>query len=218
MSRTLGSLLRAAAVWLVVSAASTTAAAAAPPTWTAARSAAGSHAVGELVVAICTTALALALAWLWLVTTTTVLGLLHGRAMTGGATRRLVLLACGVAVAAGSSVPALAAGGDGRELLAGLALPERAVAPPPARRPTVEPTTRSSTGDAYVVRPGDSLSSIALARPGSGSLEERWRAIWRANRDVVGDDPDLILPGQSLRLPRTTSGTTPSTQQDGDRS
>ena len=86
--------------------------------------------------------------------------------------------------------------------------------------PVVHRTAATAPADAdtYVVRPGDSLSSIALAHPGTGSLDERWRAIWWANRDVVGDDPDLILPGQALRLPGTTSGTTPSTHQDGDRS
>ena len=214
MSRTLGSPLRPLAVWLVVSTACVAAAAAVPPAWTAARAGSGSAAVDDLVVATCTTGLALGLGWLWLVTTTTVLDLLRGRVASGGATRRLVLLACGVAVLAGTSVPALAAGGDGRDLLAGLSLPERAVAPAAHHHSPVEATSHPSPRDTYVVRPGDSLSSIALAHPGAGSLDERWRAIWRANRDVVGDDPDLILPGQALRLPGPTS----STQQDGDRS
>ena len=51
------------------------------------------------------------------------------------------------------------------------------------------------------VEAGDSLWSIALAHPDGESVDRRWRAIWRANRDVVGHDPDLILPGQALRLP-----------------
>ncbi len=214
MSRTFGSPLRPCLVWLLVSGAAAAAVVSVPAAWTAARSTSGASAVSELVVATCATGLALALTWLWLVTTTTVLGILRGRTAASGATRRLVLLACGVAVAAGTSVAAHASGGDGRELLVGLSLPERAVAPAHHRRAPVEPPTQSSPGLTYVVRAGDSLSSIALAHPGAGSLEDRWRAIWRANRDVVGDDPDLILPGQALRLP----GTTPSTQQDGDRS
>ena len=204
MSRILGSL-RPLLVWLLVSAAAATGLVSVPAAWTAAGSASGATAGSDLVVATCATGLALALTWLWLVTTTTLLGVLRGRTTGRGATRRLVLLACGVAVAAGTALPAHASGGDGRELLVGLSLPERAVAPA---------AHHSSPGDTYVVRPGDSLSSIALAHPGTGSLEDRWRAIWRANRDVVGDDPDLILPGQALRLPDTT----PGTQQDGDRS
>lgn len=204
MSRILGSSLRPFLVWLLVSAAAAAAGVSVPAAWTAAGSASSASAVSDLVVATCATGLALALTWLWLVTTTTVLGVLRGRTTASGATRRLILLACGVAVAAGTGLPAHASGGDGRELLVGLSLPERAVAP----------AHHASPGDTYVVRPGDSLSSIALAHPGTGSLEDRWRALWRANRDVVGDDPNLILPGQALRLP----GTTPTTHQDGDRS
>lgn len=43
----------------------------------------------------------------------------------------------------------------------------------------------------YVVRPGDTLSGI------SGS---EWRQVFAANRDVIAD-PDLIFPGELLRLP-----------------
>ncbi len=213
MSRTRTPHLRPVAVWLTVTGAALAAVSAVPGSWGAARSGAGPDAVVDLVVAACVVALTLALGWLWVITTTTVVDLLRGRVTTSGATRRAVLLACGVAVVAGTAAPAVAAGGDGREVLAGLSLPERAVAPvvhrPGAPRPT--PTAPAGT---YVVRPGDSLSSIALAHPGRGSLDERWRAIWRANRDVVGDDPDLILPGQALRLP----GSADDTHQDGDRS
>ncbi|WP_207210491.1 LysM peptidoglycan-binding domain-containing protein [Nocardioides zhouii] len=205
MSREATTTLRPLAVWLLVTVATGAAALAVPATWAAASNSSGTDAVADLLVATCATALALALGWLWLVATVTVAGLLTGRVRTGGATRRLVLVACGVAVVAGTSVPALASGGDGRELLSGLALPERAVA-----AAHHQPRPADAT---YVVRPGDSLSSIALTHPGTGSLEDRWRAIWQANRDVVGDDPDLIHPGQALRLP----GTHPL-QQDGDRS
>ena len=186
------------------------------PTWAAARSASGATAVSDVVVAACATGLALALVWLWLVTTVTVLGLLRGRTAQGGATRRLVLLACGVAVVAGTGAPALASGGDGSELLAGLSLPERAVAPH-HQRAEPRPAAPAPAGT-YVVRPGDSLSSIALAHPGAGSLDDRWRALWRANRDVVGDDPDLIHPGQALRLPGTRHDSQAQPDEDGDRS
>ncbi len=116
-------------MWLLATATNAAAVTTLPPTWASTRSGAGATDVDDLLVAICATALAAALGWLWLVTTTTVVGLVTGRARSGGTTRRLVLLACGVAVVAGTSVPAFATGGDGRELLAGLSLPERAVAP-----------------------------------------------------------------------------------------
>ena len=54
---------------------------------------------------------------------------------------------------------------------------------------------RRSHGEAtYTVRPGDTLSEIA-ERHGTD-----WPRLWRKNRDVIGDDPDLIYPGQRLRL------------------
>lgn len=198
---------RPMAVWTAVTGAATAAIATTPEAWSGS---AGD--VDELLVAVCASGLAVALAWLWVITTATVVGLLAGRgAVGGGATRRLVLVACGAAVLAGTGVPAMATGGgDGPELLVGLSLPERAVAPVPHRHRRLPATA------AYVVRPGDSLWSIARTHPGTtASVDDRWRAIWEANRDVVGDDPDLIIPGQALRLPMTHDIQDPSS--DGDR-
>ncbi|SCF88025.1 transglycosylase family protein [Streptomyces sp. Ncost-T10-10d] len=48
----------------------------------------------------------------------------------------------------------------------------------------------------YTVHPGDSLWAIADAQKVSGG----WPALYEANKDAVGSDPDLILPGQSLDL------------------
>ncbi|MEU2155717.1 transglycosylase family protein [Streptomyces sp. NPDC019396] len=50
--------------------------------------------------------------------------------------------------------------------------------------------------DEYTVRPGDSLSAIADAHEVPGG----WPALYEGNRQVVGIDADLILPGQSLDL------------------
>lgn len=49
----------------------------------------------------------------------------------------------------------------------------------------------------YVVKPGDTLWAIAKLTLGDGS---RWREIYEANRDVIGPDPNLIIPGQELRI------------------
>jgi nucleoid-associated protein YgaU len=48
-----------------------------------------------------------------------------------------------------------------------------------------------------VVTKGDSLSAIAKRE--YGDVQE-WRRIYDANRDII-KDPDLIYPGQTLRLP-----------------
>lgn len=213
MSREARTTWRPLAVWLAVSGAAFLAASSLPGAWRAASAGAGPEAVADLLVAGCAAGLSVALDWLWVVTTVTVAGLLTGTAHAGGgATRRAVLLACGVAAVAGTALPAAAVGGEGRELLVGLTLPDRAVAPAPHRQHPEAP-------DTYVVRPGDSLWSIARAHPdATGAVEGRWRAIWRANRDVVGDDPDLILPGQALRLPDDHHHDHPHDrpEQDGD--
>ena len=214
---------RPLAVWATVTVAATGAVSAAPGAWRTAGASRAADGGADLLVAVCATGLALALAWLWVITTLTVLDVLTGRARAGGATRRLVLVACGAAVVAGTTVPAFAAGGDGRELLVGLALPERAVAPARHHQPVQPPPTATGTasrGETYVVRPGDSLWSVARLHPdATGSVDHRWRSIWRSNRVVIGDDPDLILPGQALRLPAPHSPAphSPSPHSDGDR-
>ena len=50
----------------------------------------------------------------------------------------------------------------------------------------------------YTVEPGDTLSSIAQRFLGDA---DRSRAIFQANRDQI-EDPDLIFPGQVLRVPQ----------------
>jgi len=47
----------------------------------------------------------------------------------------------------------------------------------------------------YTVQPGDTLGSIAAA---SGMT---WQAVYAANETVIGDNPDMIYPGERLRLP-----------------
>jgi nucleoid-associated protein YgaU len=49
----------------------------------------------------------------------------------------------------------------------------------------------------YTVQKGDTLSHISQQFYGKAS---RWNAIFEANRDQL-DDPDLIKPGQVLKIP-----------------
>lgn len=61
----------------------------------------------------------------------------------------------------------------------------------------------------HVVVPGDTLWDIAAAvlgqrlgaKPTSREIDGYWRRIYEANRETVGSDPNLIHPGQVLRLP-----------------
>lgn len=55
----------------------------------------------------------------------------------------------------------------------------------------------SAATHTYVVVKGDSLSKIASGQYGDA---HQWRRIYEANRDLI-KDPDLIYPGQQLRIP-----------------
>jgi len=50
--------------------------------------------------------------------------------------------------------------------------------------------------ETYTVKSGDSLSKIGQHHGVA------WREIYEANKDVIGDNPDKIFPGQKLRIPR----------------
>lgn len=206
---------RCLAVWLGVTAATGAGAATALPSAAALTAAADFEA---LLVAVAATALVGTLGWLWVVASLTVLDALRGRVRPGGAVRRLVLAACGAALAAGVASPAVAGPGGAPALdepvLAGLPLPDRAVAGDPARpsRHRTPETARSATApapgrpaDRVQVRAGDSLWAIAAASlpadASAAAVDARWRQIYRANDAVIGADPDLIRPGQRFCLP-----------------
>lgn len=61
----------------------------------------------------------------------------------------------------------------------------------------IESTASVVGAKTYTVAKGDSLSKIAKHVYGNAN---RWRDIFEANRDQL-DNPDLIQPGQVLKLP-----------------
>ncbi|WP_328372513.1 LysM peptidoglycan-binding domain-containing protein [Streptomyces sp. NBC_00445] len=72
--------------------------------------------------------------------------------------------------------------------------PTTKAAPPKApQRSSTHPDRSASRGD-YTVRQGDTLSGIA-ARYGT-----TWQQIHAANKDIIGSDPDVIVPGQRLDI------------------
>jgi LysM domain len=107
-------------------------------------------------------------------------------------------------------------------VLDGLPLPDRPVGGVPDRNGPDHPTPDQQAPDrqagvqhasaaperrtgpaatVVVVAPGDTLWDIAARRsPGASAhqIAQRWQAIYTANRAVIGDDPDLIEPGQHL--------------------
>ncbi|GGQ47193.1 transglycosylase family protein [Streptomyces althioticus] len=63
-------------------------------------------------------------------------------------------------------------------------------------RPQSTPQARAGRAEMYTVVRGDTLSGIAEEERVRGG----WQGLYEANRSTIGADPDLIIPGQRLRL------------------
>jgi len=174
----------------------------------------------RLLVWLFAAVLAACAAWLWLVISVVVVEALvaerrGGAPMPGprhgipGWVQSSVLVACGLAVV-GAGTPALATPGSihvdrsegDASVVSGLPLPDR-----PSGNLRRSPSRQSNPHlESYVVRGGDSLWAIArdhLGEPGSAAdIEAYVDRLYADNRSVVGADPDLIRPGQHLRMPR----------------
>jgi nucleoid-associated protein YgaU len=145
----------------------------------------------------CIAALVLVAVWAWLQGLAGVRDAWRG--MPAGhrtGVRRLALAACGIALATALSPAAVAAervaGDSPADPLSGLPLPDRAEG---GAAPRTAPV---------VVRTGDTLWALAQRRlPHSATdrqVTEGWHSNYRRNRGVIGPDPDLIRPGQVLKL------------------
>lgn len=151
----------------------------------------------QALVRLCAAAVLAALGWGWVQGLAAVAEAWSGAVRTErpGLVRRLVLAACGVALAGALVSPVAHASTPhpGPDPVAGLPLPERAVGPAHAARDRT-----------VVVRPGDTLWALAAVALPAGASETAvaaaWRRTYQLNRAVIGADPDLIRPGQVLVL------------------
>ncbi|MFI8962122.1 peptidoglycan DD-metalloendopeptidase family protein [Streptomyces sp. NPDC053493] len=98
-----------------------------------------------------------------------------------------------VAAGAGGAVVALPLIGATGAQAAPAALPQQAVA---AAVPAAAPAKAPAAAKTYTVVRGDYLSKIATEHHLAGG----WHKLYRDNRQVIGDDPSLILPGMKLTL------------------
>lgn len=175
---------------------------------------------GGQLVRICAGLLLMCLVWAWAAVLASVVDAWQGasaRELAGVPPwlRRLVLLGCGVALAGGITAPghavgeASSGGVAGAAMLAGLPMPDRATdwaapatAPEPASSAVEAPVRPPGP---HTIAPGETLWGIAAASLDPDAppeaVEARWREIHRVNRAVIGDDPDLIHPGDRLVLP-----------------
>jgi nucleoid-associated protein YgaU len=67
----------------------------------------------------------------------------------------------------------------------------------------------------HTVQHGETLSGIAQAYYGDGS-EQSWRRIYRANKHVIGDNPDVIKAGETLTIPPHDPDEPDEAADDGD--
>lgn len=77
------------------------------------------------------------------------------------------------------------------------------VAAAPAPEPTPEPPTAPVPEwiAEHKVVSGDTLSGIALKYYGSAA-RDHWMAIYEANKETIGNNPNLIRVGQRLNIPK----------------
>ena len=86
------------------------------------------------------------------------------------------------------------------------ARPADAAVPTPVQP---DPVTFQRVGASVIVRPGDSLWALAdralcvaaEQAPSNAAIAAAWPTWWAANREAVGDDPDLLYPGTTLFAP-----------------
>lgn len=84
---------------------------------------------------------------------------------------------------------------------AGSPSPESKPAAPPVPSPSPGPSPSPSpeaVGESYTVAEGDTLATIAEKFYGDSAL---WRRIYDANRSTIGDNPDSVRIGTTLRIP-----------------
>ncbi len=133
----------------------------------------------------------------------------------------LALMAGGAAVSLFAAIHTVLSPGRSRTLLAGgaallLLLPAfgayAELAPPTTRlvkssAGAFTPQGSSHPSAIYTVIRGDTLWKIAARdletrdrRATADNISRRWRGIYEGNRTVIGDDPNLIYPGQQYDL------------------
>ena len=132
--------------------------------------------------------------------------------------RRLVVGLLGVAAATGTAGPAPADPADRPTGagVSGLALPDRTTGTPHRTTGTPGRDDRAPA-PVVVVRPGDSLWSIAAARLPPGASDRvvtvAWHRLHHANVGRLGPDPDLILPGVRLDVPALADHPAPDREE-----
>lgn len=74
-----------------------------------------------------------------------------------------------------------------------------APAPKPAtvQAPKMEPLLLAE----HTVAPDETLSHVALKYYGS-AVKDKWMVIYEANRELIGENPNILRPGLVLKIPK----------------
>ncbi len=70
----------------------------------------------------------------------------------------------------------------------------------PTRRESIKRAAAAKYIAEHTVEASETLSHIALKYYKSAA-KEKWMLIYEANKTVIGDDPNVIKPGQVLKIP-----------------
>jgi hypothetical protein len=130
-----------------------------------------------------------------------------GRTLRPGLARRLLALGLGLAA---PGLPAVAA-----HAITPVLAHDRATASASASPQATHAAPARVTTPWVVVAPGDTLWGLARRHLHRGATDAEiaraWPRWYRANRAVIGPDPNLLLPGMRLRVPegRPAHGTAP---------
>ncbi|WP_282694574.1 LysM peptidoglycan-binding domain-containing protein [Streptomyces sp. CC208A] len=112
----------------------------------------------------------------------------------------------GVALALPLVVPATAGAAPAAKATAAPAAVTPAAAVSAAQSAVPAAATKAPAAHAYTVVKGDSLSLIAQRK----GIQGGWKALYRANKAAVGDNPSLIHPGLELTLRRDSAKAAPA--------
>ena len=77
---------------------------------------------------------------------------------------------------------------------------EAAVTPPPPDTPVPATENAGDGARVHLVQNGDFLKQLAVVYYGDDTL---WTLIYEANRELIGDNPNILSAGQSLVIPPT---------------
>lgn len=162
---------------------------------------------GTDLTLVATGLLVVVTAWATAVLTAILVATLRGRSLTTAVRwcpatwRPLVLAACGAGLALATATPGFASPGAEHPRADPVLVGLPHLDPPLGGAPSPSATPARPAED-IVVRPGDSLWSLASRRhPGASeaTIARAVAALYSENRQVIGADPGLIVPGERLR-------------------